>query len=78
MRNVTVYSAGRWPKLCQPDNHLSAQHTDSSYSQISQGGPVVFLNGFHPGTNQGEVTVFLLFFVVFWVKGCKVKFMKKS
>ncbi len=39
-------SAGRWPKLCQPDNHLSAQHEDSFCSQISQGGASFSWTGF--------------------------------
>lgn len=64
-----MYSAGRWPKLCQSDNHLSVQHRDSSYSYISHGGPVVFHNRVLPGVNQVEVTVFYFLFLIFF-GGC--------
>lgn len=39
-------SAGRWPKLCQSDNHRSAQHEDSFCSQISQGRALFSWTGF--------------------------------
>lgn len=39
-------SAGRWPKLCQSDNHSSAQHEDSFCSQISQGWALFSWTGF--------------------------------
>lgn len=48
-------SAGRWPKLCPSDNHLSAQHGDKLLFSHFRMMSIVFLNRFLPGLNWVEV-----------------------